>query len=185
MQQQRDLAIQLTNVANFYQLGILGGTANALSLSSHPSYRRDGDKLNIVVGYNIAGLALATVLEGHGFWRPGTAEPNVLASAFGNNSSGPTLSPLMLRYLNTPDPRSNNKHIEKERTDQILERSKSMRINPKDEKTVEKLSAEGQAHHKLDETIKMLNSRVSMLFDLRAMMRSSSVGFDQLIQSIN
>jgi hypothetical protein len=185
MNRQKDLAVQLTNVANFYQLGILGITASSLGLSAKHYLRRDGNYVNIVSGYMIAGLALASIIESqHGFWRPGKAPPNVLASAFGGRAYTPSLSPMMLAYLDAPDPKTGSKQSRTQELVQYWKDAKVLRVNPKNERIVEKLSAQGEAHSQLDETMKLISSRIAMLFDLRFMARTSTSGFDQLLQSI-
>jgi hypothetical protein len=58
-------------------------------------------------------------------------------------------------------------------------------INVNRDSAVQKLSAEGKAHHWWSETIKMMNNRLTMLFDLRAVMRSSNVGFSELLKAVD
>ncbi|MBX9693231.1 MAG: hypothetical protein K2Z81_12655, partial [Cyanobacteria bacterium] len=63
--------------------------------------------------------------------------------------------------------------------------SKVLNVDIKRDSVVQKLSAEGKSHHWWCETIKLINNRITMLFDLRAVLRSSSVGFDELLKAVD
>ncbi|MBX9721332.1 MAG: hypothetical protein K2X81_08060, partial [Candidatus Obscuribacterales bacterium] len=185
MNRQRDMAIQLTNVANFYQLGILGIVSDSMGLSSKSNYVLYADRINIVSGYLIASLALTSVLEGRGGFRPGKAQPNALSAAFGKQSDYVKLSPLMVRYLNSVSPISQTSLSRREELVKYWKEAKVLNVNVGRNSVVEKLSAEGKAHHWWSETTKLISNRITMLYDLRAVLRTSTVGFDELIKSLD
>jgi hypothetical protein len=185
MDRQKDMAIQLTNVANFYQLGILGMVSDSMGLSSVSKYVLYADRINIVSGYLIASLALAAFLERKGGPRLGKAKPNAISAAFGKSSDNIKLSPVMIKYLNSPRPQSSLNISRREELIKYWKESKILSVNIKKDSTVQKLSAEGRAHHWWCETINLINNRITMLYDLRAVLRSSSVGFDEILKSLN
>jgi hypothetical protein len=185
MVRQRDRAIQLTNNVNFLQLGILGVVSDSLGLSASSQNVLAGSHINIISGYMINGLALASILEQHGGLRPGKAEPNVLGAAFGKGSRHINLSPVMIRYLNTVAPVSQTNLSRREELIKYWKESKVLNVNIKRDSAVQKLSVEGKAHHWWCETINLINNRITMLFDLRAVLRSSSIGFDELLKAVD
>lgn len=185
MIRRQNLAITLTNNLNFYQLGILGIISDSMGLSSYPKTVLDANRINIVSGYLIAGLAGATVVERQGFWGRSKAQANALGTVFGKASTSFKLTPFMERYLNAVPPIS---PIHKTRREQLIDYWKECRVlsvNVKHSSNIDKLSAEGKAHHFWSETIKLVSNRVTMLNDLRAVMRSSNVGFGELIGALN
>ncbi len=183
MTRQRDKAIQLTNLGNFLQLGILGVVSDSMGLSSSSKYVLYADRINIVSGYLIGSLALASVLEKHGSVRLSRVGPNSLTAAFGKGSA--KLSPLMIKYLNSVAPVSTLKISRREELKRYWTESKVLSVNVNRDANVQKLSVEGRAHHWWDETISMINNRITMLYDLRAVLRSSNQGFEQLLGSLN
>ncbi len=185
MVRQRDRVIQLTNNVNFLQLGVLGVVSDSLGLSSSSQNVLAGTHINIISGYMINGLTLATILEQRGGLRPGNAEPNVLGAAFGKSSQQINLSPIMIRYLNAAPPVSSANLSRREGLIKYWKESKVLNVNIKRDSVVQKLSASGKAHHWWSETINLINNRITMLSDLRAVMRSSSKGFDELLKAVD
>jgi hypothetical protein len=131
------------------------------------------------------GLAAAAVLEQHGGLRPGKAEPNALGAALGKESEHIRLSPVTIRYLNTVAPNSPTNLSRREVLTKYWKESKVLNVNITRDSTVQKLSAEGAAHRWWSETINLINNRITMLFDLRAVLRSSNVGFDELLKAVD
>lgn len=185
MERQRDRAIQLTNNVNFLQQGILGISASSLGLSAGSNYGLYADDLSIVSSYFNSGLVLASMLEQHGGLRPGKAKPNVLGAAFGKSSEHINLSPLSIRYLNAVAPDSPTNLSRREVLIKYWNESKALNININRDSAVQKLSVEGKAHHWWCETIGLINNRITMLFDLRAVLRSSNIGFDELLKAVD
>lgn len=184
VRRQQD-AITLTNNLNFYQLGILGIISDSMGLSSYAKTVLDANRINIISGYLIVGLTGASILERQGFWGRSKVQPNALGAAFGKSSSSFKLTPVMDRYLNAVPPIS---PISKTRREQLIgywKQCKVLNVNVNRQSTMEKLSAEGKAHHFFSETIKLVNNRVTMLNDLRAVLRTSSQGFGELIGALN
>ena len=185
MVRQRDRIIQLTNNVNFLQLGILGLVSDSLGLSNSSQAVLAGSHINIISGYLINSLALATILEQRGGFRPSKAEPNALNIAFGKESQQIKLSPVMVRYLNAVSPVSQTNLSRREELIKYWKESKVLNVNIKRNSVVQKLSAEGNAHHWWSETVNLINNRITMLSDLRAVMRSSSIGFDELLKAVD
>ncbi|MDZ4838354.1 MAG: hypothetical protein SGJ27_31615 [Candidatus Melainabacteria bacterium] len=185
MERRRDRVVQLTNNVNFLQGGVFGQVAGSLGLTG-----RDKDILatNYIVITSSAistGLAALSMLEQHGGWRQSKVKPNALGVAFGKNSEHVKLSPVTVRYLDSVAPDSQANLSRREILVKYWKESKVLSVNVKRDTEVQKLSAEGKAHHWWSETIKMVNNRVTMLYDLRAVLRSSNVGFYELLKSVD
>lgn len=185
MVRRRNTAITLTNNLNFYQLGILGIISDSMGLSSYAKTVLDANRINIISGYLIAGLAGASVLERQGFWGRSKAQPNALGVALGKRESSFKLTPVMDRYLNSVPPISPIRKTRREQLTHYWKECKVLNVNFNRPSVVDKLSAEGRSHHFYSETINLINNRVTMLNDLRAVMRSSSVGFGELVGAFN
>jgi hypothetical protein len=185
MIRQKDKAIQYTNIANFYQLGILGIISDSLGLSSKKNYPLYGDRVNLVSGGLIAGFAGAALLERRGGVRLSKAEPNAIAGVFQKPSTATQLSPVMIKYLKGTAQDSPTGLTRREELIKYWNESKILNVNVKRESTIEKLSAEGKAHHWWSESIKLINNRVTMLYDLRAVLRTSNTSFDRLLAAVD
>ncbi len=185
MVRQKDRVIQLTNNANFLQLGALGVVSGSLGFSTNSQNVLAGDYLSIISGYMTNSLTLGTILEQRGGLRPVKAEPNLLGTAFGKGSQHVKLSPVMIQYLNNVAPVSQTKLSRREELIKYWKESKVLNVNIERESVVQKLSAEGKAHHRWSESINLINNRITMLFDLRAVLRSSSIGFDELLKAVD
>ncbi len=181
----RDMIIQMTNILNFYQIGLLGVTADSLGLSKNDQYVLDGNRINIISGLMVSCLAVTALLERHGGYRPSKAEPNGLAAVFGQKSEYKSLSPLMVRYLNSPSPTVPEAGSRREALIQYWKSTKVLGVNVNKNSNVEKLSAEGRAHHWWSETIKLIHNRITMLYSLRATLRTSIIEFDALLETLD
>lgn len=182
MERERDKIIQLTNNANFFQGSVLGLIATSLGLAATPADVVVTNKLAIISSAMSGGLAGVALMEGRGGWRPEKAKPNSLNAAFGKNFN---FSPVTIRYLNSTTPDSQLNLSRREALLKYWKEAHVLSVNTKREATVQKLSAQGKAHHWWSETIHLINNRITMLFDLRAVMRSSNVGFDELIKAVD
>lgn len=185
MERQRDKVVQLTNSVNFLQGGIFGQVATSLGLAGKPKDILATNYIVITSSAISTGLAALSMLEQHGGWRRGKAKPNALGAAFGKNSEHVKLSPVTVQYLNTVAPDSQSNLSRRETLVKYWKESKVLSVNVKRDSAVQKLSAEGKEHHWWSETIKMVNNRLTMLFDLRAVLRSSNVGFYELLKSVD
>jgi hypothetical protein len=183
MERERDKIIQLTNNANFLQQSVLGTVATSLGLRGTNADVLATNRIGIISAGVSSGLGLATMLEQRGGWRPGKAKPNALGAAFGKDSH--KLSPLTIRYLNTVAPNSPTNLSRREALIKYWKESNVLSVNIKRESAVQKLTAEGHAHRWWSETIHLINNRITMLFDLRAVMRSSNVGFEELLKAVD
>lgn len=185
MERRRDKVIQFTNNVNFLQGGVLGQVATSLGLTGRPENVLATNYLAIITSAIGVGLGAVTLVEQHGGWRPGKANPNALVSAFGKNSDQVSLTPITTRFLNTAEPDSTVNLSRREVLIKYWKESKVLNVNLNKESTVQKLSAEGKAHHRWSETINLINNRLTMLIDLRAVMRSCNVGFDELLRAVD
>ncbi|MBX9877579.1 MAG: hypothetical protein K2Y22_03900 [Candidatus Obscuribacterales bacterium] len=185
MIRRQNTAITLTNNLNFYQIGILGIISDSMGLSSYPKTVLDANRVNIVSGYLIAGLAGASVIEHQGFWGRRQAQPNAINAALGKGPSSFKLTPVMERYLNAPSPFSSANRTRREDLIAYWKESRVVNKNIDRPSTIEKLSAEGKAHHFWNETINLISNRITMLNDLRTILRTSSHGFGELIGALN
>lgn len=185
MESMRDRIVQLTNSVNFLQAGTLGLIAGSLGLTGKPKNILATNYIIITSSAVGTGLAALSMLEQHGGWRPGKAKPNTLSAAFGKKSEHINLSPVTVRYLDSMAPESLTNLTRRETMIKYWKESKVLSINVKRDSAIEKLSAEGKAHHWWSETIKMVNNRLTMLCDLRAVLRSSNVGFYELLKAVD
>ena len=185
MERMRDRAVQITDSVNFLQGGVLGQIATALGLTNRPENAVAGNYIVIASSAIGTGLAALSMLEQHGGWRGGKVKPNALVAAFGKNSPKVNLSPITVRYLDSVAPDSKQNLSRREMLVKYWKESKVLSVNVKRDSEIQKLSAEGKSHHWWSETIKLINNRITMLYDLRAVMRSSNVGFYELLKSVD
>lgn len=185
MERRRDKVVQFTNNVNFLQGGVLGQVATSLGLTGRPENVLATNYLAIITSAIGIGLGAVTLVEQQGGWRPGRANPNALVAAFGKNSEHVSLSPITTRFLNTSEPNSPVNLSRREILIKYWKESKVLNVNLNKDSTIQKLSAEGRAHHRWCETINLINNRLTMLIDLRAVMRSCNVGFDELLRAVD
>ncbi|MBY0546581.1 MAG: hypothetical protein K2W95_04775 [Candidatus Obscuribacterales bacterium] len=184
MERQRDKIIQITNNANFLQQSTLGFVSTSLGLAGTPADVLATNRISIVSAGVSSGLALATMLEQYGGWRRGKAEPNALGAVFKKESEH-KLSPVTIRYLDMVVPNSTTNLSRREVLIKYWKESKVLSVNTKRDSTVQKLCVEGNAHRWWSETTRLIDNRISMLLDLRAVMRSSNVVFGELLKAID
>jgi hypothetical protein len=185
MERHRDRVVQLTNNVNFLQGSIFGPVATSLGLAGTDADVLATNYISIISAAISTGLAAVTMLEQHGGLRPGKAQTNALVAAFGKDSQHIRLSPVTIRYLNTVAPNSPTNLSRREVLIKYWKESKVLNVNIKRDSNVQKLSVEGEAHRWWSETINLINNRVTMLTDLRAVLRSSNVGFDELLKAVD
>lgn len=185
MIRQRDTAIQLTSIANFYQLGVLGITALSLGLCKDKTLVLYGNRVNIVAGLLVSCLAMTALLERHGGIRMSHTDPNALGLAFGKDTEYVKLSPLLVRYLDSSSTESRTGLTRRQDLVKYWTDSKVLSVNVKNDSVVQRLVGEGKAHHWWNETIKLISNRVFMLYDLRATLRGSNTGFSDLLKALD
>jgi hypothetical protein len=183
MERERDKIVQITNNANFLQQSVLGTLANSLGLAGTPADVLATNKIIIVSSGVSIGLALTSMLEQRGGWRPVRAKPNALGAAFGKDSH--KLSPVSIRYLNTVAPDSTMNLSRREVLQKYWKEANVLSVNIKREAAVQNLIAKANGRHWWSETIHLINNRITMLFDLKAVMRSSNVGFNELLKVVD
>lgn len=185
----RDLAITTTNNANFFQLDLLGIISDGpLGLSSNPLLNYRANRLNIKSGYLVgilAGVALGEQ-SGIGLLRLTRADPNALGNVFGMDMPVATkFSPTVLKFLNSVAPTSVSGKTRAEELNEYWRESKITTVNNTRQSTREKLAAFGPSHHFWSERINLLNNRIRMLYDLRAVVDLMNVGLADLLVSID
>lgn len=185
MTRTRDAAIQFTNIANFYQIGVLGSVFDCVGLSKNKSRNLSANRINITTGLMVSSFALLAAAERRGGFRPGKAMPNALSTAFAKKSNYVTLSPVTMRYLNSVSPVASENLTRREELMKYWTESKVLSVNIEPDSMKQKLSAEGEAHHWWNESIKLINNRIFMLYDLRAILRTSNSGFGELLGSVD
>jgi hypothetical protein len=185
MIRERDKVIQLTNIVNFYQIGILGVIFDGLGLSTNSREVLAGNQINIISGIMVGALAITALLERHGGLRPTQAPPNILANMFNLKTDHEPLSPLMSTFLDSPSPSFMTGYTRRQVLTKYWKEGKNLTVSIKPKSNQEKLGAEGIAHHWWCETIKLIDNRICMLWDLRAVLRNSNVLFDALLSDVN
>lgn len=170
LKRYRDLGIQLTNHANFYQIGILGVIADGpLGLSSDKNAALYNERLTIISGLMACGLAAAAFAQRFGGIRLKKAHPNMLGSALDiKNAAQERYSPLVLEYLNVPDPESPRALTRRQELIRYWTSARLLTINVKKESTAQKAAATGEHHHWWNENIRLISNRINMLYDLRS-----------------
>ncbi len=186
LKRMRQMAISLTNNANFFQINLLGIISDGpLALSSNPKFNLYSNRLNIVSGYTIGALAGLTVLEQPGGIRLVKAQPNAIGPAFGVGKPDDVLSANVVKFLNSVPPTSTNGLTRAQGLLKYWKTSKVFSINVTKKSTLEKVAANGPAHHFYCERIKIIENRVHMLYDLRAVIDLMNIGLSEVLRSID
>ena len=168
---KRDLAIELTNIANFYQIGILGViTDGPLGLSSRPKNQTYAQRLQIIEGLTAVGLASTAFLMRKGGIRGQAPQPNMLGTIFDLQSPADNkYTPIVLDYLDLKTTIGAESVTRKEQLIRYWQQSNVLTIgNVANPKKAQKVSAYGKNHHRWNENIKLIRNRVTMLYDLRS-----------------
>ncbi len=187
LSRERDLAVAATNNANFLQLGILSTIIDGpLAQSHNPTNNRDANRLNIVSGLMVGGFAALALVEQHGGIRPSKAEPNMLGQSLGFDVPDEVkLPPMLWTYLNSPSPNSSHNFTRREQLIEYWKTGKALSINIKKQSTKDQVAVLGVHHHQWNETIKLINNRITMLFDLRAMTDMLNTGLVELLEALD
>lgn len=183
----RDFAVALTNNANFLQLNILSMVIDGPLEETHNSQRvLNGNRLNIVSGLMVGGLAGLAFLEQRGGIRRSNAQANMLGQTLGLEAPDDRkLPPLLWNYLNSKSPDAEHGLTRREQLIEYWKTAKVLSINIKKPSTIQKVSVLGPQHHWWCESIKLINCRVTMLFDLRAMVDRLNTGLVDLLQVLD
>ncbi len=191
MQRQRDQIVALTNIGNFYQIGVLGIISDALGLCKRKHEVLVGNRINIISGIIVGCAASTAFLEkqllGLRFTK---TDPNSLGDALGAPAEQSVkISPMLMRYLDTVPPLDDvpDSYPSTMTRRQALVRywDQKVKKNPTKPSTAEKLSAFGGHHHWWDERIKLVGRRVAMLYDLRAILGTTNKNFAALLTSLD
>ena len=185
MIRQRDQIVQLTNIANFYQIGILGAISNCLGLSNSAGNVLASNRINIVSGIMIGCFALATVAEKRGGLRPdGKPQANPIGGVFNRQSEGIPLSPVLVAYL---DSRSlyGSEMTRRQELVKYWTEARILNVDVKKPSVVARLSAEEKSRQWWSETITLISNRVTMLYDLRATLRTFNSTLDASLNALD
>lgn len=187
LMRERDRIIQLTNIANFYQINVLDIIIDGWLLNStNPKHVLAGNRITIISGIMAPCMAFATIVEGHGGIRRTPSQPNPLGQIMDEPPPDSTqLSPLMVRYLDSKAPMSDDTLTRREILQKYWKESAMLSENVKHPSTVQKLSAYGKAHHGWSETIKLISNRLTMLSDLRVMLDAGNIGLEELLSAVD
>jgi hypothetical protein len=184
---KRDAVVATTNNANFLQLNILSMIIDGpLEQSKNHRMNLYGNRLNIVSGLLVGGLASLALLEQRGGFRLSPADPNMLGQTLGLNAPDDEKFPPMLwNFLNSEPPTLNTNLTRRQLLIEYWKTAKVLPINIKKQATVEQVSALGPRHHRWCESIKLIGGRVTMLFDLRAMIDMLNTGLVDLLEILD
>ena len=183
----RDLTVAVLNDINFLQLGI-GSTIidGPLGITTKKRYNLRGDRLNIVSGLTVGSLAFLSLCAQKGGARHVKSDPNLLGQAFDlQTPPSEHLPSILWNYLNSVPPGSPNGLNRREQLVKYWETTKVLPIDIKKDVTIERVSGYGPRHHRRCETIKLMSARISMLFDLRALIDRLNTGLVELLQTLD
>lgn len=185
MKRLKDAAVLLTNNLNFYQGYILGTILyGPLGLSGSHKNAIASDRLKIIAGFLSIGLGLASLIEQHGGVRLKSVEPNMLGPCFDLKSKAEEkYSPTVWRYLNSASPSSSDEKTRKEIL--IAYWRDSGILNLKSKSMMENISGSGRSHRKINETIALAGKRISMLYDLKAVVNLMDMGLRDLMRDLS
>lgn len=97
---------------------------------------------------------------------------------------GEQLSPVLWTYLNSPS-NSANDITRRDKLLQYWQSAKVLPVNIKKPQVVEQVAATGPRHRQRCESIKLITARITMLFDLRAMVDRLNIGLVELLQALD
>lgn len=183
----RDLAITVTNNANFFQSYILGIVLyGPLGLSASHHNAIYADRLKIISGFITVGLGVASLLERRGGIRFSEVSANMLGPCFNLNSKvQQKYYPLVWNFLNSISPGSPNAISRREELISYWQNAGFFKLNLKRQSTIQKLSAMGMSHSRVSESINLISMRISMLYDLRAVVNLMNIGLSDLLRAAN
>ncbi len=187
LKRYRDMSVQLTNIGNFYQIGVLGVISDGLlGLSGKANSEYRANVVNIVSGSMVTGLGTFAYLLRSGGVRLKSPPPNMLGPCLSVESPAKKLyAPLLIRYLNDEDPLSSPRQT---RAAELLEFWKNSRILSIDigkAEVQEKVSASGKHHRWWNERIKLIENRINMLFDLRSVINMLEGDLSKLMETVS
>lgn len=183
---ERDLAVAITTNANFLQLSILSIIIDGpLEQTKNPHRILNGNRLNIVSGLTVGGLALLALIEERGWHRRTPVQANLLGQTLGLEAPEEKRLPSTLwTYLNSPS-NLDNSLTRRAKLMEYWKSSKVLPVNINRPSTAQQLAACGPRHHQRGETIRLITARITMLFDLRAMIERFNNGLVELLQALD
>lgn len=186
LNRQRDMAVAIANNCNFFQLNILAFlTDGILGLSDVKYHTLYANRLNEVSGMMVGGFALLSAISQFGGIRTTKTPQNMLGSAFGlnNRSEATKLSPRLMTYFNSVAPESTTGMTRKSELVSYWKHARVLSTNIEKRSGLERIAANGSAHHFWSETIRLLTNRVFALYDLRAQIDTMDSGLADLLRA--
>lgn len=169
----RDLSMQITNLLNFYQIGILGIIIDG-PLGQTPNFANNqaGNILTLISGMGAASLGALAFLQRRGGVRLKKPPPNMLGPVLNVDSSGKDkYTPLLLTFLSSLDYDSSEKLTYKAVLIKYWREAGVLTIKDvTKQSSAQKLAASGSHHHWWNENIKLLRNRVTMMHDLKSIL---------------
>lgn len=181
----RDLAVAVTNNINFFQINVLGIIIDGpFGLTTYRKNDEYNKRTTIASGILAFCLAVAAFAEQRGGVRLMKVNPNSLGICFGLESEATKkFSPILYRFLNSTGPGSSQ--TRREILVDYWKRAKTIDFNINKVSNQQKLAATGPKHHFWQESIKVANSRLNMLYDLRAVVDFFDADLTALLRTIN
>lgn len=186
LNRSRDMAVAIANNANFFQINTIAFlTDGLLGLSDVKYHELYANRLNEVSGVMVGGFALASLICAQGGLRLSKTPQNMIGSAFGleNSSEATRLSPRLMTYFNSVSPESTTGMTRKSELVSYWKDARFLSTNMIKKSSIERLAANGRAHHFWSENIKTLTNRIYALYDLRAQIDTMDAGLSDLLSS--
>lgn len=184
----RNLSVQLTNLLNFYQLGILGLVSDGfLGQTSDFQNNQAANIINIVSGMATSTLGLTAFLLRRGGIRMTKAKANMLGPCLDVESVGKKkYSPLLLKFLNAPDINSKKNLTHKQELINYWNSAQLLTIKDVTKRSnAEKIVASGKHHHWWNESLKLLRNRITMMHDLKSILNLINRNVSSLAKTID
>lgn len=184
----RNLSVQLTNLLNFYQLGILGVVEDGfLGQTTDFKTNQAGNIVNIISGMSTATLGTLAFLLRRGGIRLKSPNANMLGPALNVESTGKEkYSPLLLKFLEAPDILSADKLTHKQVLMNYWKTANLLSIKDVTKPAnAEKIAASGKHHHWWNENMKLLRNRVTMMHDLKSVLNLVDRNISSLAKKID
>jgi hypothetical protein len=174
LESRRDRAIRLNNITNFTSGGALAMIGSSIQIGGGNAISNAGNVLEVGAGALSTGISTYALKQSSGERRSAGADPNMLARLFNLPTTKDRDIPTPIwNYLNEPIPGGQGVS----RRDLLIERWVRLgRIPPPTSKAGQRRAAllAGTVAQTHEVTIDLLDNRVSMLNDMRAVIGSMS-----------
>jgi hypothetical protein len=166
----RNRGLELNNIANFSQNGIISLISGSLDLDGQ---HKVANEMCIVSGSTtllLSSIALAQTRAGK---RNFDAEPNMLAQVLTLDApEEQRFSPLLWSYLNSVPTDSKDGMTRREHLIARWKHQGVLTVNLDKHENLEKLAVQEPAHKRRSETVKLVTNRIVMLHDVHTLVES-------------